>query len=65
MECCLFEIKPLPDSLVSEFQNGNFVIKRSEKSFSHVDPDEGMESVNATGKNLVELLASLNRHLLS
>ena len=35
---------------LSEFQKGNFVVKRSDQKFNQVDPDQAMEWVNGTGK---------------
>ena len=36
--------------MLSEFQNGNFVVKHSDQKFNQVDPDQAMEWVNGTGK---------------
>lgn len=40
----------LPELVLSEFQRGNFVVKRSEQRFNQVDPDQAMEWINGTGK---------------
>ena len=46
----LAEMHQLPDSVLEEFQNGNFVVKRSAQRFNQVDPDHAMEWINGTGK---------------
>lgn len=46
----LAEMKQLPDAVLSEFQKGNFVVKRSDRTFNQVDPDQAMEWINGTGK---------------
>jgi hypothetical protein len=40
----------LPEAVLTEFQKGNFVVKRSPRRFSQVDPDQAMEWINSTGK---------------
>ena len=40
----------LPEAVRTEFQRGNFVVKRSVMKFSQVDPDQVMEWINGTGK---------------
>lgn len=40
----------LPEPVLSEFQKGNFVVKRSAHKFNQVDPDQAMEWINGTGK---------------
>lgn len=44
------EMHQLPEPILSEFQKGNFVVKRSCQKFNQVDPDQAMEWINATGK---------------
>lgn len=40
----------LPPEVLAEFQQGNFVVKRSGGTFNQVDPDQSQEWLNATGK---------------
>ncbi len=40
----------LPETVLSEFKSGNFVVKRSARKFNQVDPDQAQEWVNWTGK---------------
>ena len=44
------EMHQLPEPVLSEFQRGNFVVKRSDQKFNQVDPDQAMEWINGTGK---------------
>lgn len=44
------EMHKLPEPVLSEFQRGNFVVKRSAEKFNQVDPDQAMEWINGTGK---------------
>ena len=44
------EMHQLPEPVLSEFQRGNFVVKRSVQKFNQVDPDQAMEWINGTGK---------------
>lgn len=44
------EMHQLPQPVLSEFQMGKFVVKRSVQRFNQVDPDQAMEWVNDTGK---------------
>ncbi len=44
------EMAKLPQEVLTEFQKGNFVIKGSSGKFNQVDPDQGQEWMNATGK---------------
>ena len=46
----LAEMHQLPEPVLSEFQRGNFVVKRSGQKFNQVDPDQAMEWINGTGK---------------
>lgn len=46
----LSEMNQLPDEILEEFENGNFVVKRSNSTFNQVDPDQSQEWLNATGK---------------
>ena len=40
----------LPQAILAEFKRGNFVIKLSDQKFNQVDPDQGQEWINGTGK---------------
>ena len=44
------EMQRLPQALLDEFKRGNFVIKCSDQKFNQVDPDQGQEWINGTGK---------------
>ena len=46
----LADCHQLPIELLSEFQDGNFVVKRSAGTFNQVDPGQSQEWLNATGK---------------
>jgi hypothetical protein len=46
----LAEMHQLPEAVRTEFQKGNFVVKRSVMKYSQVDPDQAMEWINGTGK---------------
>ena len=46
----LAEMHQLPQPVLSEFQKGNFVVKRSPHNFNQVDPDHATEWINSTGK---------------
>jgi hypothetical protein len=46
----LAEMHQLPAEVLSEFQQGNFVVKRSSLKFNQVDPDQSQEWLNAVGK---------------
>ena len=57
----LAEMHQLPEPILSEFQRGNFVIRRAHK-FNQVYPDHAMEWINSTGKKEVASSASQRRH---
>lgn len=44
------EMHQLPEPVLSEFQRGNSVVKRSDQRFNQVDPDQAMVWINGTGK---------------
>ena len=46
-----------PQQVKEEFNNGDFVVKRSSSTFSQVDTDHSQEWMNGTGKSGVALLA--------
>ena len=47
----LAETQQLPAEILNEFKNGNFVVKRTKSKFNQVDPDQGQEWLNSTGKS--------------
>ena len=46
----LAEMQQLPPAILTEFEQGNFVVKRSNLKFNQVDPDQSQEWLNAVGK---------------
>ncbi len=46
----LTEMHQLPTAVLSEFEKGNFVVKRSVRKFNQVDPDQAQEWLNGVGK---------------
>ena len=46
----LSEMKQLPAEVQAEFDNGNWVVKGSPRRFNQVDPNQGQEWLNGTGK---------------
>ncbi|CAH3188967.1 unnamed protein product [Porites lobata] len=46
----LAEMKQLPAEVQAEFDDGNWVVKGSPRVFNQVDPDQGQEWLNGTGK---------------
>ena len=52
----LAKMHQLPESILSEFQRANFVVKRSSGKFKKVDPDQAMEWINGTGKRGVGII---------
>ena len=67
----LAEMSTLPPEVLLEFQEGNFVVKRTERRFNQVSADQRTEWLNATGKKSVGLVgiriitSALNRWTLS
>ncbi|KAK6171650.1 hypothetical protein SNE40_018094 [Patella caerulea] len=65
------DMKTLPDVVQDEFHKGNFVVKRSERKFNQVDPDQAQEWLNGTGKRaggivgITNSRSALNRWVLS
>ena len=49
----LAEMKMLRPSVVTESQQGNFVVKQSSRKFNQVDPDQAQEWLNGTAKEAV------------
>ena len=43
-------MKQLPVEVQTEFDKGNWVVKGSPRRFNQVDPDQGQERLNGTGK---------------
>ena len=46
----LAQMKQLPVEVQTEFDKGNWVVKGSPRRFNQVDPDQGQEWLNGTGK---------------
>ena len=46
----LTEMHQLPPEIQEEFSKGNFVVKRTQKAFKQVDPDQSQEWLNGTSK---------------
>ena len=46
----LAEMSVLPPEVLHEFQEGNFVVKRTDRRFNQVSTDQSTELVNAVGK---------------
>ena len=44
------EMHQLPDEILELFRQGHFVVKRSQRKFNQVDPDQAQEWLNGTGK---------------
>ena len=44
------DMHELPDIVLQEFLQGNFVVKRAALKFNQVDPDQSQEWLNGTGK---------------
>ena len=61
----------LPPEVPLEFQEGNFVVKRTERRFNQVSADQSTEWLNATGKKsgglvgITRITSALNRWTLS
>ena len=67
----LAEMSTLPPEVLLEFQEGNFVVKRTERRFNQVSADQSTEWLNATGKKsgglvrITRITSALNRWTLS
>ena len=48
----LAQMKQLPVEVQTEFDKGNCVVKGSSRQFNQVDPDQGQEWLNGTGKRV-------------
>jgi hypothetical protein len=46
----LADMNNLPTTVLVEFKQKNFVVKRSDRDFNQVDPDQVQEWLNGTGK---------------
>ena len=44
------EMNQLPQEVQTEFEQGNFVVKRSNQKFNQVDPDHSQEWLNGIGE---------------
>ena len=47
----LAETQQLPEEILDEFKNGNFVVKRAKSKFNQVDQDQSQEWLSSTGKS--------------
>jgi len=67
----LAEMESLPSEVHREFLEGNFIVKRSKRSFNQVSPDQSTEWLNAVGKKsgglvgITRMSSALNRWSLS
>ena len=67
----LAEMSTLPPEVLLQFQEGNFVVKRTERRFNQVSADQSTEWLNATGKKsgglvgITGITSTLNRWTLS
>ena len=67
----LAEMSTLPPEVLLEFQEGNFVVKRSDRRFNQVSADQSTEWLNATGKKsgglvgITRITSALSRWTLS
>jgi len=67
----LAEMSVLPPEVLLEFQEGNFVVKRTDRRFNQVSADQSTEWLNATGKKsgglvgITRIVSSLSRWTLS
>lgn len=65
------EMHHLPQEVLLEFSQGNFVVKCSTSKFNQVDPDHSQEWLNAVGKSgggivgITRISEALNRWALS
>ena len=66
-----FEMSTLPPEVLLEFQEGNFLVKRTERRFNQVSAKQSTEWLNATGKKsgvlvrITRITSALNRWTLS
>ena len=67
----LAEMSVLPPEVLLEFQEGNFVVKRTDRRFNQVSADQSTELLNATGKKsgglvgIIRISSALSRWTLS
>lgn len=67
----LAEMEQIPEPVLAEFLDGNFVVKETKGRFNQVDPDHSQEWLNATGKKgggivgITKTPSALNRWALS
>ena len=67
----LAEMNQLPGEVATQFQQGNFVVKVGKAKFNQVDPDQGQEWLNGTGKkgggivDITKTVSALSRWALS
>ena len=67
----LAEMSDLPQEVLHEFQEGNFVVKRTDRQFNQVSADQSTEWLNATGEKsggligITSISSAINRWALS
>ena len=67
----LAEMSDLPQEVLHEFQEGNFVVKHTDRQFNQVSADQSAEGLNATGKKsggligITRISSAINRWALS
>ena len=67
----LADMLVLKPDVLHEFQEGNFVVKRTDRCFNHVSADQSTESLNAIGKKtgglvgITRVASALSRWTLS
>ena len=67
----LAEMSYLPQEVLHDFQEGNFVVKRTDRQFNQVFADQSTEWLNATGKKswgligITRISSAINRWALS
>ena len=57
----LAEMARLPQTVLREFEQGNFVVKHANRQFNQVSPDHSTEWLNATGKKCGGLVGITRR----
>jgi hypothetical protein len=67
----LAEMQQLPDEVLQQFKQGDFVVKVGKEPFNQVDPDQSTEWLNGTGKKgggivgITKTVSALSRWALS
>ena len=55
----LAEMSTLPPEVLLEFQEGNFIVKRTKRCFNQISADQSTEWLNATGKKSFGLVGKM------